>query len=67
MAEESSRTRMIRETKVDEDMPFVKKAVKAVTLGASQLADKMGFTQEKEYSDKSKEEIVKKEIGRAHV
>lgn len=63
MTEESTRTRMIRETKVDDDMPFVKKAVKAVTLGASQLADKMGFTQEKEYSDKSKEEIVKKANG----
>jgi hypothetical protein len=64
MAEESTRTKMIRETKVDDDMPMVKKVVRAVTLGASKLADKMGFTQEKEYSDKSKEELaVKKRSG----
>ena len=63
MAEESTRTKMIRESKVDEDMPFVKKAVRAVTLGGSQLLDKMGLTQEKEYSDKSKEELVKKRKG----
>ena len=63
MAEESTRTKMIRETKVDDDMPMVKKAVRAVTLGASKLADKMGFTQEKEYSDKFKEEVVKKRAG----
>ena len=66
MSEESTRTKMIRETKVDDDMPMVKKAVRAVTLGASKLADKMGFTQEKEYSDKSKEELaVKKAKGGA--
>jgi hypothetical protein len=65
MAEESTRTKMIRETKVDDDMPMVKKAVRAVTLGASKLADKMWFTQEKEYSDKSKEEVVKKRAGGA--
>ena len=64
MSEESTRTKMIRETKVDDDMPMVKKAVRAVSLGASKLADKMGFTQEKEYSDKSKEELaVKKAKG----
>ena len=64
MAEESARTKMIRETTVDNDMPMVKKAVRAVTLGASKLADKMGFTQEKEYEDKSKEELkVKKAKG----
>jgi hypothetical protein len=63
MAEESTRTKIIREAKVDEDMPMVKKAVRAVTLGVSKLADKMGFTQEKEYADKSKEELVKKRSG----
>jgi hypothetical protein len=63
MAEESTRTKIIREAKVDEDMPMVKKAVRAVTLGVSKLADKMGFTQEKEYQDKSKEELVKKRAG----
>jgi hypothetical protein len=64
MAEESTRTKMIRETKVDDDMPMVKKAVRAVTLGASKLADKMGFTQEKEYSDKSKEELAVKKMAK---
>ena len=63
MAEESARTKMIRETKVDDDMPLVKRAVRAVTLGASKLADKVGFTQEKEYADKSKEELIKKRAG----
>jgi hypothetical protein len=63
MAEESTRTKMIRETKVDDDMPLVKRAVRAVTLGASKLADKVGFTQEKEYADKSKEELIKKRAG----
>jgi hypothetical protein len=63
MAEESTRTKMIREAKVDDDMSLVKKAVRAVTLGASKLADKIGFTQEKEYKDKSKEEIIKKRSG----
>ena len=64
MAEESTRTKIIKQTKVDDDMPMIKKAVRAVTLGASQLADKMGITQEKEYSDKTKEELaVKKAKG----
>ena len=64
MAEESTRTKMIRETKVDEDMPIVKKAVRAVSLGASKLADKMGFTQEEEYKDKTKDELkIKKAKG----
>ena len=64
MAEESTRTKMIRETKVDDDMPFVKKAVKAAKLGASQLADKLGYTQEEEYKNKTKEELaVKKAKG----
>ena len=64
MAEESTRTKMIREAKVDEDMPLVKKAVRAITLGGSQLLDKLGITQEKEYADKTKEELeVKKAKG----
>jgi hypothetical protein len=64
MAEESTRTKMIRETTVDNDMPMVKKVIRNVTLGASKLADKVGFTQEKEYADKTKEEIkVKKAKG----
>ena len=65
MAEEkSTRTKIIEETKVDDDMPLVKKAIHATTLGASRLADKLGFTQEKEYADKSKEELaVKKAKG----
>jgi hypothetical protein len=66
MAEQSTRTKMIEEVKVDDDMPLIKKAVRNVTLGASKLADKMGFTQEKEYADKSKEELkVKKAKGGA--
>jgi len=64
MAEKSTRTKIIEESKVDEDMPMVKRAVRAVTLGASKLADKMGITQEKEYADKTKEELkVKKAKG----
>lgn len=64
MAEESTRTKMVRETKVDDDMPFIKKAIRSVTLGGSKLLDKMGITQEEEYKDKSKEELaVKKRAG----
>lgn len=63
MAEKSTRTKMIEETKVDDDMPMVKRAVRAVTLGASRMADKMGITQEKEYAGKSKEDLQKKAKG----
>jgi hypothetical protein len=66
MAEKSTRTKMIEEAKVDNDMPMIKRAVRNVTLGASRLADKMGITQEKEYADKTKEELkVKKAKGGA--
>lgn len=64
MAEQSTRTKMIQESKVDEDMPLIKKAVRAVTLGGSKLLDKLGITQEEEYKDKTKEELsVKKRAG----
>ena len=64
MAEQSTRTKMIQEAKVDDDMPLVKKAVRAITLGGSKLLDKMGITQEEEYKDKTKEEMsVKKRAG----
>ena len=34
--------------------------LKDITLGASKLADKVGFTQEKEYKGKTMEELEKK-------
>jgi hypothetical protein len=64
MAEKSTRTKMIEEAKIDNDMPMVKRAIRDVTLGASRMADKLGITQEKEYKDKTKEELkVKKAKG----
>ena len=56
---ESTRTKKIREAPVDDDMPMIKRAVKAAALGASKLGDKLGFTQEEEY----KKEPVKKAKG----
>ena len=57
MAEKSTRTKMI------EDAPSESKAKNIVKKGAaaiSSLADKLGFTQEKEYEGKTKDELKMK-------
>ena len=57
MADDSTRTKMIKEAKTEGP---VAKAVQYVSTKASQLADKFGFTQEEEYKNKTKEELAKK-------
>jgi hypothetical protein len=55
MAEDkdSSRTKLIKEKMKDG-------IIKDVTVGASRLGDKMGFTQEDKYKDKTMDELAKK-------
>lgn len=62
MAEDKDSTR----TKMIKDAPSESKAKDIVKKGAaaiSSLADKLGFTQEKEYAGKSKEDLQKKAKG----
>lgn len=64
----STRTKMLEETKVDENEDFmtrtIRKGMRGAAIGASRLADKLGFTQEDVYKDKTKEELeVKKAAG----
>ncbi len=49
MAQESTRTKKLKEAQVEDDFMGIKKAVKAGATKASEIADRMGFTQEKEY------------------
>ena len=64
MAEDSARTKMLREAPVDEDMGPIKRAVKTGAVKVSELLDRMGMKQEKEYENKTKEELaVKKAKG----
>ena len=64
MAEDSARTKMLREAPVDEDMGPIKRAVKSGAVKVSELLDRMGMKQEKEYEGKSKEELaIKKRAG----
>jgi hypothetical protein len=64
MAEDSARTKMLKEAPVDEDMGPIKRAVKSGAVKVSELLDRMGMKQEKEYEGKSKEELaIKKRAG----
>jgi hypothetical protein len=49
---ESSRTKKIRDTQIEDDTFGIKRVLKAGALKASELGDKVGFTQEDEYKDK---------------
>ena len=49
---ESSRTKRIRDTQIEDDTLGIKRVLKAGALKASELGDKIGFTQEEEYKDK---------------
>lgn len=60
MADKSTRTKMLEETEIEDDTLGLKKALRAGAIGASKLADKLGFTQEEEYKGKTKEEIQMK-------
>jgi hypothetical protein len=58
---ESSRTKKIREAKIEDDTFGIKSMLRSGALKASQLGDKVGFTQEDEYKDDKKP--VKKAKG----
>jgi len=58
----STRTRMIDEAPV-EDSAF-KRGVKGITSAISRGLDRVGFTQEQEYKDKTKEELSVKKRSR---
>jgi hypothetical protein len=58
---ESTRTKKIREAKIEDDTFGIKSMLRAGALKASQLGDKVGFTQEDEYKDDKKP--VKKAKG----
>jgi hypothetical protein len=66
MMSDSTRTKMLKDAPVDEDMGPVKRMVKKGATKVSEMLDRMGMTQEKEYQGKSKEELeVKKAKGGA--
>jgi hypothetical protein len=61
---DSTRTKMLKEAAVDADMGPIKRMVKKGAVKGSELLDRMGMTQEKEYGGKSQEEMaVKKAKG----
>ena len=57
---ESSRTKKIREAKIEDDTFGIKRLLKSGALKASELGDKVGFTQEEEYKD---DKPIKKKAG----
>lgn len=62
--QKSTRTKMIEEASVDEDMGGLKRMVKKGAAAASSLLDRLGIRQEKEYEGKTKEDLqVKKADG----
>ena len=64
MAEDSARTRMLKEAPVDTDMGPIKRMMKSGMVKGSELLDRLGVRQEKEYENKTKEELaVKKRKG----
>lgn len=64
MAEDSTRTKMLKEAPTDEDMGPVKRAVKAGAVKLSEMLDRVGVKQEKQYEGKTKEEMaIKKRAG----
>ena len=64
MAEDSARTKMLREAAVDTDMGPIKRMVKSGMVKGSELLDRIGLRQDKEYENKTKEELmVKKRKG----
>jgi hypothetical protein len=53
---ESTRTKKIRETEPDDDMPMLKRGVKAVALGVSKLGDKLGIGNDEKVPPKKEPE-----------
>lgn len=52
---DSSRTKKIKEAKIEDDFMGIKKGVKAATVKASEFGDRLGFTQEDYYGPKKTE------------
>ena len=64
MAEDTARTKMLKEAPVDEDMGPIKRMMKSGMVKGSELLDRMGLRQDKEYENKTKEQLeVKKAKG----
>ena len=62
--EDSARTKMLKEAAVDSDMGPVKRMMKSGMVKGSELLDRLGIRQEKEYENKTKEELaIKKAKG----
>jgi hypothetical protein len=49
---DSSRTKKIKEAKIEDDFLGIKSGIKAATVKASELGDRLGFTQEDYYGPK---------------
>lgn len=63
-AKDSARTKMLKEAEVDDDLGGIKKIVKSGLVKGSELLDRMGLRQDKEYENKTKEQLeVKKAKG----
>jgi hypothetical protein len=52
---DSSRTKKIKEAQIEDDFLGIKKGIKAATVKASELGDRLGFTQEDYYGPKKTE------------
>ena len=64
MADDSARTKILKEAAVDTDMGPIKRMVKSGMIKGSELLDRIGLRQDKEYENKTKEELmVKKRKG----
>jgi hypothetical protein len=46
---DSTRTKKLKDAKIEDDFLGIKKGVKAVSVKASEIADRLGYTQEDEY------------------
>ena len=61
---DSARTKMLKEAEVDDDLGGIKRIVKSGLVKGSELLDRMGIRQDKEYENKTKEKLeVKKAKG----
>ena len=61
---DSSRTKKIKEAKIEDDFLGIKSGIKAATVKASELGDRLGFTQEDYYGPKqAPKEAEKKAKG----
>jgi hypothetical protein len=60
---DSTRTKMLKEAAVDEDMGPIKRIIKKGAVKGSELLDRMGMTQEDKYKGKKPEDMEKKAEG----